>query len=204
MNREKLSKLASNSETDILYSPVDIDDIQSGTRDAIELKPAKSNEDAFFIIPENEAYLQNILFIQTAIDLLKKYLPTICSRNLEISKDKQTKIYDVLNSIEDFLLGDTKENLLKIEDAKISTGFSKDENDMQQKKQHNLRMRQKLMRELYVIESLIHIIYLPFKYGDFNLEQIGVNDVIAKVCQHAYRLITNIAIGYYQNELYVS
>ena len=38
---------------DSLFYPVDDDDIQSGTRDAIELKPARSNEDAFFIIPEN-------------------------------------------------------------------------------------------------------------------------------------------------------
>ena len=53
-------------------------------------------------------------------------------------------------SIEDFLLGDTKENPIKIDEVRISTGFSKDENDMEQKKQHNLRMRQKLMRELYV------------------------------------------------------
>jgi hypothetical protein len=83
----------------------------------------------------------NILFIQTAIDLLKKYLPTICSRTLEISKDKQTKIYDVLNSIEDFLLGDTKDNPIKLDEIKISTGFSKDENDMEQKKKHNLRLR---------------------------------------------------------------
>ena len=62
-NREKLSKMMSQSEDDTLYMPVDVDDIQSGTRDAIELKPAKSNEDAFFIIPEKDAYLQNILFI---------------------------------------------------------------------------------------------------------------------------------------------
>ena len=60
------------------------------------------------------------------------------------------------------------------------------------------------MRELYVIESLVHVIFLPFKYGDFELDTIRVNDVIAKVCQQSYRLITNIAIGYYQNELYVS
>jgi hypothetical protein len=42
---------------------VDDDDIQSGSRDAIELKPARSNEDAFFMIPENPSVLQSILFI---------------------------------------------------------------------------------------------------------------------------------------------
>jgi len=109
-----------------------------------------------------------------------------------------------MNSIEDFLLGDTKDNPIKLDEVRISTGFSKDENDMEQKKKHNLRMRQKLMRELYVIESLVHVIFLPFKYGDFDLDAIRVTDVIAKVCQQSYRLITNVAVGYFQNELYVS
>ena len=89
-----------------LYCEVDDDDIQSGTRDAIELKPSRSNEDAFFMMPEGSGMIQNICFIQTAIDLLKKYLPTICSKNLEISKEKSTKIFELLDRIYDFLVGD--------------------------------------------------------------------------------------------------
>lgn len=81
------SKLGGDG-SDRLYWPVDDDDIQAGSRDAVELKPTRSNEDAFFIIPEDPSVLRSILFIQTAIDLLKKYLTTICSRNLEISKEK--------------------------------------------------------------------------------------------------------------------
>lgn len=84
---------------EVLYQPVDDDDIQSGSRDAIELKPARSNEDAFFIINEDDNVLQNILIIQSSIDQLKKYLPTICSRSLEISKEKQNKIKEVFNNI---------------------------------------------------------------------------------------------------------
>ena len=38
---------------DNLFNEVDDEDIQNGTRDAIELKPARSNEDAFFILPES-------------------------------------------------------------------------------------------------------------------------------------------------------
>lgn len=64
----------------------------------------------------------------------------------------------------------------------MATGFSKDENDLQQKKAENLKIRQKLMRELYFVESLVHIIYLPFVHGDFLLQSIKVNDLIARVC----------------------
>lgn len=46
-----------------LFNEVDDEDIQSGTRDAIELKPARSNEDAFFILPESITMVENILFI---------------------------------------------------------------------------------------------------------------------------------------------
>ena len=78
--------------------------------------------------------VENILFIQTAIDLLKKYLPTICSRTLEISKDKQTKIFEVLDRIDNFLLGDTKTPSHQIVNQNLSSGFSKEENDAQQRK----------------------------------------------------------------------
>jgi len=60
------------------------------------------------------------------------------------------------------------------------------------------------MRELYIVESLVHIIYLPFSYGDFQLQNVRGTDVIANVCQKAYNLIKTIGFGYYQNELYVS
>jgi len=108
---------------------VDIDDIQSGSRDAVELTPARSNEDAFFIIPEQKSVLNSILFIQTAIDLLKKYLPTICSRNLELSKEKQTKISDVLEKINEFLVGDNEDVHLKTSETTLVIGFSKEKND---------------------------------------------------------------------------
>jgi hypothetical protein len=42
------------------------------------------------------------------------------------------------------------------------------------------------MRELYTVEALIHIIYLPFAGGDFSLDTVKGTDLIAKVCQQAY------------------
>ena len=74
--------------------------------------------------------LKSILFIQTSVDLLRKYLPTICSRNLEISKEKQIKIFSLLDKIEEFLLGESSEDHILQGDARVSTGFSKDENDI--------------------------------------------------------------------------
>ena len=60
------------------------------------------------------------------------------------------------------------------------------------------------MRELYFVESLIHIIYLPFESGECQLSQVCATDKIVMVCKRAYNMIKTIGFGYYQNELYVS
>jgi hypothetical protein len=57
----------------------------------------------------------SILFVQTAIDQLKKFLPTICSKNLEMSKEKQNRIIAVLRNILNFLRGDTVARVQDIE-----------------------------------------------------------------------------------------
>jgi len=49
-------------------------------------------------------------------------------------------------------------------------------------KESNLKLRQKLMRELYIVESLVQMIYLPFSYGEHKLKTVVQNDVITTVC----------------------
>ena len=53
------------------------------------------------------------------------------------------------------------------------------------------------MRELYLVESLVRIIYLPFECGDFKLQEVTQGNVIVRVCQKSYRLIKTIALKYY-------
>jgi hypothetical protein len=54
------------------------------------------------------------------------------------------------------------------------------------------------MRELYFVESLIHIIFLPFECGDFQLSQVSAGEhKIVMVCKRAYNLIKTIGYGYY-------
>ena len=64
----------------------------------------------------------------------------------------------------------------------MEVNFSKEKNDEIQRKQSNLRLRQRLMRELYIVESLVHMIYLPFSYGEHKLKQLVQADVITQVC----------------------
>jgi hypothetical protein len=60
------------------------------------------------------------------------------------------------------------------------------------------------MRELCTVESLVHILYLPFKYGEFTLKEVKRGEKIVTVCQKAYYMIKLISQKNYQNELYVS
>lgn len=104
----------------------------------------------------------------------------------------------------DFLLGDTVDSAHESQEMTLSKAFSKDDNDQFQQKKKNFKIRQKLMRELYVVESLVHIIYLPFSHGEFKINNVTQDDVIVKICQKTYNIIKLIAVNYYQNELYVS
>lgn len=64
-----------------------------------------------------------------------------------------------------------------------------------------------MMRELYMIEFLIHIIYLPFQKefgGEFMLKELKQTDIIVIVCKKAYEMIKLIGLGYFQNEMYLS
>jgi len=68
---------------------------------------------------------------------------------------------------------------------------------MEQRKKDDMKIRQKLMRELYFVESLIHIIFLPFECGECQLSQVCSTDKIVMVCKRAYNLIKTIGYGYY-------
>ena len=48
------------------------------------------------------------------------------------------------------------------------------------------------MRELFVVEALVQILYVPFVSGDYNLKAVKGTDVIAKACKKAYNLVKAI------------
>jgi hypothetical protein len=67
-------------------------------------------------------------------------------------------------------------------------------------------MRQKLMRELYIVETLVQQLFLPFtdeskgenhRQGDYKLDDITCADPITTICQRSYKLLTNISLNLY-------
>lgn len=64
--------------------------------------------------------------------------------------------------------------------------------------------RQKVMRELYLIEHIVQILYYPFATGKFTLANLTQSEPITKICQQAYVLLKNAVGGYTVNEMYAS
>ena len=66
------------------------------------------------------------------------------------------------------------------------------------------RPRQKLMRELKVIEALTDILYYPVTNRVYDQQTISVNDPYHRICVLCYRLIKHAAKDYRINELYAA
>lgn len=64
--------------------------------------------------------------------------------------------------------------------------------------------RQKIMRELYLVEYIVQILYFPFATKSFNLMRITQEDLITRLCQNAYVLLKSAVGGYEINEMYAS
>ena len=53
------------------------------------------------------------------------------------------------------------------------------------------------MRELYIVEHLVQIIYLPFEHGEYNILNLKGTDLIVKVCRIVYTLLKLIGSSYF-------
>lgn len=60
------------------------------------------------------------------------------------------------------------------------------------------------MRELYLCEYIVQILFFPFATKSFNLMRITQEDLITRLCQNAYVLLKSAVGGYEINEMYAS
>ena len=64
--------------------------------------------------------------------------------------------------------------------------------------------RQKTLRELYLVEYIVQILYFPFATKTYTLSLITQDDYITLLCQDAYQLLDAAVGGYEINERYAS
>lgn len=64
--------------------------------------------------------------------------------------------------------------------------------------------KQKIMRELRVIEACVDILHAPFACGSFNYKDLNPEFAILSLCKLSYMLLSHIVDQYHLNELFAS
>eukprot|EP00347_Sterkiella_histriomuscorum_P021853 403332539 len=190
-----------------LYQAIEDEEITQAYRHVIELKQIAGHTDAFFIQLESEEALKDILYIHTALGIIKQSIPYLCIKDREIPKEIYLQFERILINLNRFVRGkdEGNENKEQRQDhASTQVQFNQgSEEDLSTLRQRIVK-RQKIVRELYLIELIVQILYYPFATGAHNLDDITVNDQITKICTLAYVLLKNAVGGYEINEMYAS
>ena len=187
------------------YSKIDDQYINLGAREMLTLEENASFENAFFIAPESRENLAKVLFVHTSVNCLNNLLSEISDPNYGHSKDRQNKIESILQEMITWLKTDEEEALDG--DAGrflMDTPYSLKSNDEFARKERNLRIKQKYMRELRVVECIVDILHMPFASGAFNFMEIKQDMAITSLIRLCYQLLSNIVRDYRLNEMYTS
>lgn len=171
----------------------------------LTLEENASFENAFFIAPESRENLAKVLFVHTSVNCLNNLLSEISDPNYGHSKDRQNKIESILQEMITWLVTDEEEALDG--DAGrflMDTPYSLKSNDEFARKERNLRIKQKYMRELRVVECIVDILHMPFASGAFNFMEIKQDMAITSLIKLCYQLLSNIVRDYRLNEMYTS
>lgn len=169
-----------------IYHPLDDDELYNCRNNVIELSKKASDEDAFLITSVDELEVKDLLFIQTVSAQLYRYTKYLRANRMdEIDKDTYTYIKHILTQLI-FLVTNTDST-----DAENCEGYP-------------IKSRQKLMRELRVVELLVDCLYYPFYSGGYTIEELTDEMPLKKICILCYRLILHCVKDYRLNELYAS
>ena len=71
-------------------------EINNATHNLLGFQKQPSFENAFFIFPETEENLKDILYIHVSVNLLNSFLAEICSKDFGHSRERVKKIENVL------------------------------------------------------------------------------------------------------------
>ena len=131
-------------------------------------------------------YIRDCYLIHTAIPILKEYVWDIrMGREDKIKNKIESRVEQLLIELI-FFVTETEDN-----DPFLCEGIP-------------YKGRQKLMRELNLVEVLADALYYPFAEGMFSLERLAEVPPLSRVCGLIYRLLKHIVQDYRLNEEYVA
>ena len=137
-----------------------------GTREILTFDKNPNFENAFFIFPEDIRNLNNVLYVHTSVNLLNSFLPEISCKDFGVSKEGVKKIERVIKEMTEWLRIET--DLIQPEEEELlGLPYSLEANEIVMGRERRKKEKQKIMRELRVIESCVQILYVPFANGTF-------------------------------------
>ena len=167
-----------------------------------------SFENAFFIIPEKDSEVKNVLYVHTSVNLLNSFIKEISDKGFGSSKENVKKIEGVIHNMIDFIqendYGNDQDGLSSVDGDSLESPFNTITNDLITQVYNRRKNKQKTMRELKVIEACINILFLPFATKSFDFEKITMDDSITSVCILTYKLLSCIVSDFRLNERYAS
>jgi len=158
-------------------------------RYAVLCKKERSNENAFQMIKVDDKEKQDVLFVNSLYLTLLRFINIIKANKKELlSNDLVKKVSKGLKKMIAFVL--RKENLVILEN--LDEGIP-------------LVSRQKILKDMRMIELLTDILFWPFRNGICDIKNMHHMDPeLMKIFQLSYRLIKHGIKEYRPNEIYAS
>ena len=147
-----------------IYRPIDDEDFFNSRNLVIELNAKAANEDAFLITIVNENEVKELLFVSTVGTQLYNFTKYLRSKRInEITQDMYAKAIENLSKLIFFVTKTESTDPVRCEGIPIKS-------------------RQKLMRELRIIELLVDCLHYPFSTGAFKIKELTNEMPIKMIC----------------------
>ena len=149
-------------KTDI-YNPLDEDVLYNNKNNVIELNKTAANEDVFMITLVEPQEVHDLLFGHTVSTQLYNYTKYLRANRMDmISPELFETVINILSELIFFI-------------TKSET------NDPETCEGYPIISRQKLMRELKIVELLIDCLHYPFHHEQYKIEEISESPLIKKI-----------------------
>lgn len=190
MKRESLMAKMENQSfyKDCGFTPLNDDDFEEIRRPLI-ISTVFSSEDAFIIERLKENETKEILFVRSCLPLVKMCTYLFKSGATE---ELTSEVFMKLEKI-------FKELCFFLYEEQFSTDI-----DIFNYDKDPIPRRQKILKDMNIIEILIDIIYLPFANGLYKLKALDSTDLITSMLGKCYSTLRITIEEYRPNELYCS
>ena len=163
LNESRIKGTRNKGKKTQIFNPLDEDVLYNNKNNVIELNKTAANEDVFMITLVEPQEVHDLLFGHTVATQLYGYTKYLRANKMDmISQDLFEMVINILSELI-FFVTKTEAN-----DPETCEGYP-------------INSRQKLMRELKVVDLLIDCLHYPFHHEHYKIEEISESPLIRKI-----------------------